>query len=69
QITPNKGGNQALLNDSFRSYNFDVIDGVTYQVDVTKPAKYNANGKMINSDSGRIINLSYEGKPIDADQE
>lgn len=36
QIDPAKGGDQALLNENFRSYNFDVIDGVTYQVDVTK---------------------------------
>lgn len=60
QIDPAKGGDQALLNENFRSYNFDVIDGVTYQVDVTKPAKYNENGKVINADSSRIINLSYE---------
>ncbi|WOO44691.1 multifunctional 2',3'-cyclic-nucleotide 2'-phosphodiesterase/3'-nucleotidase/5'-nucleotidase [Bacillus subtilis] len=69
QIDPAKGGDQALLNENFRSYNFDVIDGVTYQVDVTKPAKYNENGKVINADSSRIINLSYEGKPISPSQE
>lgn len=31
--------------------------------------KYNENGKVINADSSRIINLSYEGKPINATQE
>jgi 2',3'-cyclic-nucleotide 2'-phosphodiesterase/3'-nucleotidase len=26
-----------LLNDEFPSYNFDVIDGVTYQIDLSQP--------------------------------
>ncbi|MGL4820802.1 MAG: bifunctional 2',3'-cyclic-nucleotide 2'-phosphodiesterase/3'-nucleotidase, partial [Bacilli bacterium] len=39
-IDPTKTDVQPLINESFPSYNFDVIDGVTYQIDVTKPAKY-----------------------------
>ncbi|MBY8914409.1 multifunctional 2',3'-cyclic-nucleotide 2'-phosphodiesterase/3'-nucleotidase/5'-nucleotidase [Bacillus sp. YC2] len=69
QIDAAKGGSQALLNDGYRSYNFDVIDGVTYQVDITKPAKYNENGTVIHPDSSRIVNLSYKGKPVSANQE
>ena len=69
QIDQAKGGSQALLNDAYRSYNFDVIDGVTYQVDVTKPAKYNENGTVIHPDASRIVNLSYQGKPVSAKQE
>ncbi|MFJ7728268.1 bifunctional 2',3'-cyclic-nucleotide 2'-phosphodiesterase/3'-nucleotidase [Neobacillus sp. NPDC097160] len=37
QIDPNKEGNQDLLDYDFRPYNYDVIDGVKYQIDVTKP--------------------------------
>ncbi|WP_039984671.1 2',3'-cyclic-nucleotide 2'-phosphodiesterase [Vibrio owensii] len=61
---------QSLINwDSFRTYNFDVIDGVNYQIDVTQPPKYNADCKVINPDSQRIVNLTYNGKPVDPKQD
>lgn len=34
-----------LINTDFRSYNYDVIDGVTYEIDVTQPAKYDPSSK------------------------
>ncbi len=68
-IDPDKAGEQELLNPSFPVYNFDVIDGVEYQIDVTKPARYGTDGKLINPDSSRVINLQYNGKAIDPDQE
>ncbi|GAB7229826.1 2',3'-cyclic-nucleotide 2'-phosphodiesterase [Vibrio rotiferianus] len=61
---------QSLINwDSFRTYNFDVIDGVSYQIDVTQPPKYDADCKVINPDSQRIVNLTYNGKPIEPKQD
>ncbi|MFN2747828.1 multifunctional 2',3'-cyclic-nucleotide 2'-phosphodiesterase/3'-nucleotidase/5'-nucleotidase [Bacillus sp. z60-18] len=69
QIDPSKSGEQALLNPDFRSYNFDVIDGVTYQIDVTQPAKYNASGGVKNPQANRVKLLSYNGKPVRDDQE
>ena len=67
-IDPAKGGEQALINTDFPTYNFDVIDGIEYQVDVTQPARYNKEGQIVASDSHRIINLTYQGKPIDESQ-
>lgn len=69
QITLNKAEEQELLNAGFPVYNFDVIDGVNYQIDVTQPAKYDKDGKVINSGSSRIKNLSYNGQPIDPNQD
>ncbi|TCU20891.1 2',3'-cyclic-nucleotide 2'-phosphodiesterase/3'-nucleotidase [Rhizobium azibense] len=57
-----------LLNGDFPSYNFDVIDGVTYQIDLSQPRKYDNDGKTINESSNRIQNLQFDGKPIDLDQ-
>ncbi|MEK1900332.1 MAG: bifunctional 2',3'-cyclic-nucleotide 2'-phosphodiesterase/3'-nucleotidase, partial [Rhizobium sp.] len=57
-----------LLNNDFPSYNFDVIDGVTYQIDLSQPPKYDSSGKAVNPDSNRIQNLAFEGKPIDPAQ-
>ncbi|MFD2613909.1 bifunctional 2',3'-cyclic-nucleotide 2'-phosphodiesterase/3'-nucleotidase [Paenibacillus gansuensis] len=68
-IDPNKKEEQPLLNPSFQVYNFDVIDGVTYQVDVTKPAKYKIDGSVSDASSSRIINLKYNGKPVDPNQD
>lgn len=68
-IDPAKKEEQPLVNNDFPTYNFDVIDGVTYDVDVTQPAKYNKDGILVNADASRIHNLEYNGKPIDNDQE
>jgi len=58
-----------LVSDSFPTYNFDVIDGVTYQIDVTQPSKYSNNGQeVLNPDANRIVNLQYDGQPIDPNQ-
>ncbi|MCM2590279.1 bifunctional 2',3'-cyclic-nucleotide 2'-phosphodiesterase/3'-nucleotidase [Rossellomorea marisflavi] len=68
QINPKERGEQSLINQEFRSYNYDVIDGVTYEIDVTKPAKYDADGNVINPKSQRIKNLKFNGKKINPKQ-
>lgn len=67
QITPG-GADQVLLNDNFPSYNFDVMDGVTYQIDLSQAAKFDRDGAVVNPGTNRIINLHYDGQPIDPDQ-
>lgn len=70
QIDINSDQPQSLINwDDFRTYNYDVMEGVEYQIDVTQPAKYDGNCQPINPDSQRIVNLTYQGKPIDMKQE
>lgn len=50
---------QQLINIEHPTYNFDVIDGVSYQIDVSQPAKYSRNCDLVNADASRIVNLSY----------
>ncbi|WP_169311961.1 2',3'-cyclic-nucleotide 2'-phosphodiesterase [Deinococcus maricopensis] len=65
QIDPNNKNPQELVDNSFPTYNFDIIDGVTYEIDVTQPSKYDGSGKVVNAGANRIKNLMFGGKPID----
>ncbi|MEQ9721659.1 bifunctional 2',3'-cyclic-nucleotide 2'-phosphodiesterase/3'-nucleotidase [Yersinia alsatica] len=66
QIDVNSSKPQSLINwDGFRTYNFDVIDGVNYEIDVSQPARYDGECALINDKAERIKNLTFNGKPID----
>lgn len=69
RIDPAKSEEQTLLNPAFPAFNFDVIDGVTYMIDVTQPSKFDVEGKPVAPDARRIIDLQYEGKPVADTQE
>ena len=57
QIDPDASGTQELLNSEFSAYNYDVIEGIEYEIDVTKPK------------GERIVNATYKGEALSADQE
>lgn len=67
QIDTGKTGVQWLVNESFPTYNFDVIDGVNYEVDITQPARYSKDGVKV-SDGQRISGLTFNGQPVDPAQ-
>jgi len=69
QIDPAIQEQQVLINDKFPTYNYDVIDGVTYTIDVSAPNRYNEDGTFKNGSAERIKNLRFQGKPIDPDQD
>ena len=61
QINPNSNAPQALINWSgHRTYNFDVVDGVTYKIDVTQPSKFDGSCKVTNADVSRIVDLTFK---------
>lgn len=64
RVEPGKP-DQILLNPDFPSYNFDVIDGVTYEIDLSQPSKYGPKGEEMNPAASRIVNLMHEDKPVD----
>jgi len=69
QIDPTKIDEQPLIDTSFPSYNYDVIDGVTYRIDVTQEKRYDDDGKVIAEGAHRIVDLAYQGKPVEPTQE
>jgi 2',3'-cyclic-nucleotide 2'-phosphodiesterase / 3'-nucleotidase len=64
RIDPQGLPQQDLIDASFRSYNFDTLDGVTYEIDVTQPAKYSPSGVLIAPGANRVKNLQFQGRPI-----
>jgi 2',3'-cyclic-nucleotide 2'-phosphodiesterase len=57
RIDPDLEETQELLDPEFSAYNFDVIDGIEYEIDVTK-----AEGE-------RVINATYQGEPLNEEME
>jgi 2',3'-cyclic-nucleotide 2'-phosphodiesterase/3'-nucleotidase len=62
-------GPQPLVSRGTPSYNFDVIAGLTYAIDLSQPARHDFNGGVVNPAARRIVDLRYEGEPIDLARE
>lgn len=60
---------QPLLDPAFRSYNFDVIDGVTYRIDLSQPSRFDADGVLVAPEANRIVDLRIDGQPVDPQAE
>ncbi|WP_370158311.1 bifunctional 2',3'-cyclic-nucleotide 2'-phosphodiesterase/3'-nucleotidase [Salipiger bermudensis] len=58
-----------LLNPDFPSYNFDVIDGVSYRIDLSQPSKFDSEGALVAPDANRITDLTFDGAPVTEDME
>ncbi|EGY00071.1 2',3'-cyclic-nucleotide 2'-phosphodiesterase [Nitrospirillum viridazoti Y2] len=69
RIDPAKKEPQMLVNRAVPSFNFDVIDGVTWRVDVTQPPRFGGDGKLAPGDNHRIVDLRYNGQPVKDEDE
>jgi 2',3'-cyclic-nucleotide 2'-phosphodiesterase/3'-nucleotidase len=65
RIDPAGAPEQNLINTSFPTFNFDTLDGLNYEIDVTQPARYARDGKLVAPEARRIVQLSHQGKPLD----
>ncbi len=64
QITPGQNANTPLLNEHFPGYQFEVICGLTYEIDLSKPPRFNAKFTLANPQARRIRNLRWQGRPV-----
>jgi 2',3'-cyclic-nucleotide 2'-phosphodiesterase/3'-nucleotidase len=64
RIDPTVTTPQPLINATFPTFNFDVIDGVTYRIDVTQPARYTPQGRLAEAAARRIVDLRFSGQPV-----
>jgi 2',3'-cyclic-nucleotide 2'-phosphodiesterase/3'-nucleotidase len=70
RIDPDDPSWQPLIDHRFAGYNFDRIDGLLYDIDVSRPARTDARGDRIFDTPGRIRNLRHaDGRPVDPEEE
>src|SRR5262249_14826284 len=64
RIDPTVTTPQPLVNAAFPTFNYDVIDGVTYRIDVTQPAPYTPQRRHADAQARRIADLRFQGQPV-----
>jgi 2',3'-cyclic-nucleotide 2'-phosphodiesterase/3'-nucleotidase len=65
-IAPHKT-QQALLNQLSAGYNCDTLYGLTYDIDLSQPARYDPFGCVIDPDALRVHNIAMNGHAINDD--
>src|SRR3984885_13099681 len=68
RIDPDGRDEQPLLGPAFAAYNFDVIDGFEYLIDVTQSARYDESGALVAPGAHRIHDLTFKGARVDPNQ-
>ncbi len=69
RIDPDDPAAQSLINHDFAGYNFDRLDGLLYDIDVSRPARTDAHGERVFDTPGRVRNLRHaDGRPLNPDE-
>lgn len=59
------GSSDAILVDPARpGWNFDTVFGVSYRIDLSRPARYDAAGRIHDPEAKRIADLRLGGSPL-----
>ena len=67
QITP--GETDVDLHDiAVPSFTFDVIPGLSYAIDLSQPARFDPDGRLINPAARRIVGPCLDEQPLDPAQ-
>jgi 2',3'-cyclic-nucleotide 2'-phosphodiesterase/3'-nucleotidase len=56
-----------LIDPAFPAFNFDIFQGVSFQIDLTQPARFDAQGVEIRADAQRIRAVRLNGLPLAKD--
>lgn len=68
KITPGQR-DQALIHPRSAGYNCDTIFGLSYEIDLTQPARFDTEGQLVDIHASRIINIKANGAPVqDSDE-
>lgn len=53
-----------LVDPAFPSYNFDMIHGLSFAIDLSQPARYDHFGHLVAPTACRIRDLRHRGQPV-----
>lgn len=56
-----------LRDPDFPGYNFEVIDPLDVEIDLSQPARYDAMGALIDAKAHRVVSATLDGRPLDLD--
>jgi len=60
------GSRETLLrNPDVPGYNFEVIDALDVTYDLSQPARYDAQGGLIDWKARRVVQALFQGQPVD----
>ncbi|MGC3938876.1 5'-nucleotidase C-terminal domain-containing protein [Roseobacter sp. EG26] len=62
-------GDQMLVDPQVPGFRYDAIYGLTYEIDPTRAPRFDAAGKAISNEVGRVSDIRWQGKLVDPDQE
>lgn len=58
-----------LQDNGVPSFLFEVIPQLSYAIDLSQPARFDGQGRLVQPDARRITGLSFDGRPLDPHQE
>ena len=58
----------ALLDPALPGHDFDVLHGVTYQIDLSRPSRFHPDGRLRKSGGRRVTALHHAGRAVAPDQ-
>ncbi len=64
RIEPMPGIAQPLVAPRAASYLFDTIAGLSYEIDLSQPRRYDSKGRLVRPDARRIVSLFHEGRAV-----
>ena len=67
QITPGSEG-QLLVDPAIAGYNFDVLHGLEYRIDLSVPARFRADGSLRDANAHRIVSAKYQNQSLRVNQ-
>ena len=53
-----------LIHPQSAGYNCDAIFGLTYQIDLTQPARFDTQGNVVAPNAQRIVQLAHNNLPV-----
>lgn len=63
RITP-QSRDSALVRSDIPGFDFDLIDGVSFAIDLTRPPRFDPYGHLVAPESRRIGELTCKGSPV-----